>query len=49
VAKNGPDRVETPEEYGCFFAKNQTMVHSVVLPFHFPNPVTGQMVTWENK
>ncbi|MEO6040628.1 MAG: nuclear transport factor 2 family protein, partial [Croceibacterium sp.] len=45
----GPDKVETGEEAGCFFPKNQTMVHSVVLPFHFPNPVTGESVTWKNK
>lgn len=45
----GPDEVETAEEFGCYFAKNQTMLHSVVLPFHFPNPVTGKDVTWENE
>lgn len=45
----GPDRVESPSEHGCFSAKNQTMNRSVVLPFHFPNPVTGERVVWENK
>jgi hypothetical protein len=45
----GPDRVESPSEHGCFSAKNQTMNRSVVLPFHFPNPVTGERVEWENK
>ena len=45
----GPDRIETREEQGCFFPKNQVMVHSVVLPFHFTNPVTGERVTWQNK
>ncbi|NLG74780.1 MAG: SnoaL-like domain-containing protein, partial [Xanthomonadaceae bacterium] len=45
----GPDRVESPSEHGCFSAKNQTMNRSVVLPFHFPNPVTGRPVIWENK
>lgn len=44
----GPDRLETPEESGCFVAKDQTMVHSMVFPFHYPNPVTGKYVTWKN-
>jgi len=48
-AEFGPDAVESPEEFGCFFAKNSTMVHSVVLPFHFKNPVTGKEVTWQNR
>lgn len=46
---NGPDAVETPQEFGCYFAKNQTMIHSVVLPFSFANPVTGKAVQWQNK
>jgi len=46
---DGPDRVESPEEYGCFFAKNQTMIRSVVLPFSFDHPVTGKPVRWKNK
>ena len=45
----GPDEVETPDQSGCFFAKNQTMIHSVLFPFHFPNPVTGKPVTWVNR
>ena len=45
----GPDRMETPEEYGCFIAKNQAMSHSLLVPFHYPNPVTGKPVTWVNK
>jgi SnoaL-like domain len=44
----GPDRVETSEEAGCFLAKDQTMVRSMVFPFHYPNPVTGKYVTWKN-
>jgi len=47
-AEYGPDEVETPQAAGCFFTKNATMVHSVVLPFHFPNPVTGKDVKWRN-
>jgi hypothetical protein len=45
----GPDRIETPEQAGCFFAKNQTMIHSILVPFHFPNPVTGLSVLWKNQ
>lgn len=45
----GPDRLELPSAHGCFTAKNQTMNRSFVLPFHFPNPVTGEPVVWENK
>ena len=44
----GPDRLETAEENGCFVAKDQTMAHSMVFPFHYPNPVTGKYVTWKN-
>ncbi len=45
----GPDRMETPEQSGCFVAKDQTMIHSLLVPFHYPNPVTGKPVTWVNK
>ena len=45
----GPDRMETPEQSGCFVAKDQTMIHSLLVPFHYPNPVTGKRVTWVNK
>ena len=44
----GPDRLETAEENGCFVAKDQTMAHSMVFPFHYPNPVTGKYVTWKS-
>jgi SnoaL-like domain len=45
----GPNRIETPEQYGCFVAKDQVMIHSELMPFHFPNPVTGKPVVWKNK
>jgi hypothetical protein len=25
------------------------MIHSLLVPFHYPNPVTGKPVTWVNK
>jgi hypothetical protein len=46
---NGPDQVLTPEDTGCYVAKNQIMSRSAVVPFHYPNPVTGQPVVWENR
>ena len=45
----GPDRVETLQEHGCGFAKNQTMIRALSLPFHFPNPVSGETLNWENR
>lgn len=44
----GPDYSFKPDDFGCYFAKNQVMIHSVVLPFNFPNPVTGEEVLWKN-
>jgi hypothetical protein len=44
----GPDESFAPDDFGCYFAKNQVMIHSVVLPFNFPNPVTGKEVLWKN-
>lgn len=45
----GPDRVLTPEESGCFVAKNQIMSRSSVVPFSFVNPVNGRPVRWVNR
>jgi hypothetical protein len=41
----GPDRTETPEQSGCYLARNQVMSKPAVVPFHFAHPVTGAFVT----